>query len=386
MRGMKILIAILLFAGACSITSTAQSSAPSGVLLATRCEGEHCIVRFSTFWIIFNDKKVAVRASGAGLLTPRADGFWWVGVAMDNQDPESRHLRRPDSSEAGTVPGTDSGSDATAGANGPLVQPDVFWAVPSDKRPTFLRFSQEKLGQLYEGMSDNGMDITFLSPEYVGINQHGAYVGGSIAYVDDDKIVRLENVVTDHPLELKSFSPEGPEYERADERCRERLIAEGGDFNTPEFLGGAERFWRILRGPTYWTLKQTFRYDNGAARGYSTECLLPRELASHVIGFDHVFIAWSAIKKSVPLAKTALQSPDKKVLLVFDSGGIVRVFLPQDYELGPEVSSFEVPGSLIMAQWATGRFVEGWDAQLRPLLKQGPPAPVWKDAPPDASQ
>lgn len=93
----------------------------------------------------------------------------------------------------------------------------------------------------------------------------------------------------------------------------------------------------------------------------NTDIKLPNSITSS----DTLCIDWDIIKQQIPEAKDAVSSPNKDLLAVLTSKGLLIYANP---EKGLEKPSLSIPAdideSIILNQWATGDFVEKWSKLL----------------------
>jgi hypothetical protein len=75
----------------------------------------------------------------------------------------------------------------------------------------------------------------------------------------------------------------------------------------------------------------------------------------------------AAIRARFPNATDAFSSPSGDVVAVVE-GETLRVLTPSGGKLGSPVISIPLEGEVVMIEWATGRFVAQWSAQLAALV------------------
>lgn len=101
---------------------------------------------------------------------------------------------------------------------------------------------------------------------------------------------------------------------------------------------------------------------NGSSEKYITEYIdtdikLPKSITS----YDSLCIDWNTIKQKIPQAKDAVSSPDKDMLAVLTPKELLIFLNP---EKGIESPTVSIPTkedeSIILNQWATGKYVEKW--------------------------
>ena len=66
-----------------------------------------------------------------------------------------------------------------------------------------------------------------------------------------------------------------------------------------------------------------------------------------------------------------MSSPRRDLLVALTDDSLL-VFTPRAGRLGAPILRLQLSGRILMAQWALGRFVPLWTAELRRLLGPGP--------------
>jgi hypothetical protein len=99
-------------------------------------------------------------------------------------------------------------------------------------------------------------------------------------------------------------------------------------------------------------------------------------------------IRWTALESQLPGISDAYVAPDASVLLAIQSKrgdprseepqiAAVALFDFSGNKLGAKLLDLP-PTKIIMAEWATGRFVQSWTESLSALQSQGLPAAIIK--------
>jgi len=92
-----------------------------------------------------------------------------------------------------------------------------------------------------------------------------------------------------------------------------------------------------------------------------TDIKLPHSITS----YDTLCIDWETIKKKYPLAKDAVSSPNKDMLLILTSNELL-VFINPENGIGNPSVRIPVASTenIILNQWATNEYVEKWSKLL----------------------
>jgi hypothetical protein len=126
---------------------------------------------------------------------------------------------------------------------------------------------------------------------------------------------------------------------------------------------GVERsagYWQIVGQVSCWPYVAC---GNGQHRFSIAGFSAPRALVGH----DDLSPSLASIKAVFPSVRDAVSSP-RRDLLVALTGDTLLVFTVRDGHLGAPALRLPVSGRIVMAQWAIGRFVPIWTAQLTRLL------------------
>jgi hypothetical protein len=129
------------------------------------------------------------------------------------------------------------------------------------------------------------------------------------------------------------------------------------------------REWAVERGAGRW---QTVGHadcspyvacGDGVRRFSVSEFPAPARLVGH----DELSPSLAKIKAAFPAVRDAVSSPRRDLLVALTDDSLL-VFAPRGERLGAPVLRLQVNGRIVMVQWAVGRFVPVWTAELRRLL------------------
>ncbi|HEX8848010.1 MAG TPA: hypothetical protein VF761_00590 [Gemmatimonadaceae bacterium] len=387
-----------------------RRSAIGGVLLAigmapaARAQDAALLLgqRETTLLIVVHGDTVSARR-GAGLVVPRASGWWRVGVDGPSIDyPELRARVYPrwradsiraDSAQRWMAEHPDTASAPTADAPDSLPPREmnmhgeelgheacfahVVWAVPLGTLPAL----PDSL--CAEGAEPAGeYSFTFVSPAiltmYAGITTDYSYNftrGTIVATLDSAARHPLTSIggrsydddAVD-PDPALGVSPHDAAWAREAMRCNveynKGIREENDDTTSWDYVGT----W-IARTPGRWRYERYYANTSYVGRGHEESCVVRVPVPARITGWDRLTVPMPAIRKRVPKAMDAFTSPNGAVAVVLDSTG-TRVFRLEKGALGRELASIPSVENPTMSQWATGGSVRRWEAELAPVLPE----------------
>ena len=232
--------------------------------------------------------------------------------------------------------------------------------------------SEEETGNSHCS-SESQMMVTFAGSAAIGIQSSAQYNCG--AHPDGEASVYLRRLDGDTISFRTALTP--AERRRWDVRALAAGKAQYGD------LGIFEN-WTMEDDRAHLSLDDAIGIERAAGRWQATGTVsctphvacgsesfqmsipgfaLPRSL----IGHDALRPTFAAIVARFPQATDAFSSPRGDVVAVAN-GGTLQVFLPTGAQLGSPVLSIPFEGTVVMVEWATGRFVSQWSAQLSSIF------------------
>lgn len=127
-----------------------------------------------------------------------------------------------------------------------------------------------------------------------------------------------------------------------------------------------ERNWGVIRRRGQWVLRGQLDYSAEVFRGTFAHFDIDFKLPMGMVGFNELIWPWRKIRATVPDAKDAISSPDKKWLLVLTRSRLLMYAMPDWKQIR---SSDMLPGEIvIMVQWADAAQSEQWREELANLL------------------
>lgn len=341
---------------------------------------------------------------GAGIVVPRASGWWRVGVDEPTIDyPEFRarlyprwradsirqdsldRVAREQPIEPDTATHADTVEEepATNMHGEPLGQEacfaHVFWAAPLGSWPTLPP------GGCPNGEEPSGeWDVTFVSPallaSYVGITTDVSY-----NFARDLVVVRLDSLarspVSDMGVGSRDFEDEhDPRWGREAARCNRwynaNFMDDPDDPEPRDHIGTL-----IQRTPGRWRFERYYANMSYAGRGQVASCDLTIPVPASITGWDRLTVPLATLRKRFPKLLDAFTSPGSAtgtgIAVVIDTSGY-RVLRVTKGVLGGELGVVPKRPDLIMwdaavtvmAQWATGPGAARWERDLANVLTE----------------
>ncbi len=97
---------------------------------------------------------------------------------------------------------------------------------------------------------------------------------------------------------------------------------------------------------------------------------VPMELPASVVSHDELAVSWSEIKRLQPSAVDVFTSPKHDfVAVVTDRNIIIYPYIDQLIPSQLMTIPLQPNESVVMAQWATDRYVESWKQQVKAFLE-----------------
>ena len=319
------------FAGESGLLITLRSDTQNKGEAVNQGLKSHISHHYRTLWIYPEGNSLKV-IEGNGIIVPRDDGFWKVGVKSITKKRWTE---------------------------------DVLYAVPGKKKPGKLKVSDftEDTG----GFRDIG--ILFVGNNYVSteFNSEGYTKGAAHPFnVNGLTVFSLKNLTK--PVNISEIMGKG---------ANEKLLKDSKKYlqthpNDKDKLAdkGSPDSWGLVRRNGTWVLRGFIDYSCEAARScfahYDINMTPPPSLVSH----DGLTPSWQIIKRNIPTTIDAFSSPDgnllgvmtPKQLLLYRAKGNINFNNPT---LKIAMKKVEFP---VMIQWATGGYVNAWTVKIRELM------------------
>lgn len=305
--------------GTDSAADTDQGPDRTGVLVGL-CDSNN----YRTLWIAATDKKLHPVLDTQDILFPRRSGFWRMEA---NRVTEAGYME------------------------------DFIVAHPVIKEQ-----NEEKINTPVEPLKQEGKTgsitrrIHYVGNDYVSIeSKDGDTMESTLQVLPIDSLPGIKEVkLSDLSGEAGAASMEEGRREAA-----EALKAGGGSLTGD--AAQAESFG-LERKMGHWFFRGRINYrkDNKAHfADYNINVIPPAEL----IFYDELSVPWTVVKDRVPEAVDVFTSPNRDIALVITRTELVVFGIKNGGLESQPLGKVRLKAgeAVIMAEWATGRYVEAWE-------------------------
>jgi len=271
---------------------------------------------YRTIWIAATDKKLHPILSVEGILFPRRSGFWRI------ETKRSFIIAQPVASD-----------------------------LHGDKKTVSAEAVQQE-----EGAGGITRRICYVGNDYVSVESIYAHTQERVL-----QVLPIDSLPGIKEVKLSDFSGEaGIAFMEEDRRkAMEQLEVEGDSLAVNKLQ--SESFG-LEHKMGHWFFKGRINYRKGASMYYSDyniNVIPPAEL----VFYDELSVPWTAVKDKVPEAVDVFTSPNRDIAIVVTRKELA-IFDISNGKLENQPLSkvpLESGETVIMAEWATGRYVEAWE-------------------------
>ncbi|MCC2685643.1 MAG: hypothetical protein K0R75_2542 [Paenibacillaceae bacterium] len=334
--------------------ASAGAAFRSGLLIGLRTDlaaGEGS--NYRTLYIAPVEGQLGVVAEGSGVLVPYKQQFWMIEpVARITVDGAAQVLtaRPVDLGGAGGAPaGVGSGAGGSGGA-GVAAAGGTGEVGASAGRSEKLMFAGNQYVSIAETALPAGGGTS-------GGASTSAKPAGS-ATLTDAWVTRLP-ALADSATQRASRLTLGEAFTAADAAA------------APAQAADASR-WTLTRRAGHWQPQLLESRPTGDRRGGAALRGVNAALPEQIANYDALCCTWTAIKARQPRAIDAMSSPDGEMLAIVSVGridvyAVIDGAIAAKRTLSLELNKRE---SLVMSQWATGRYVDEWSRKTRKYLAE----------------
>lgn len=291
----------------------------SGVLLGLRIPSGAGYT-YQTLWIAVEGRQLHPVLAAERIFFPRASGFWELDVQDNSAEGETGNI---------------------------LAARNVAAKIPELKKGEAETSAQVFIDPAFRVVNYIGNDYVAIEKRTAGVKQ--------LQMLPVDKL--------SSPTEIKVSDLLGDNGLNAYLSAREQVVAALSDkgvtsFNRDE---SGENFG-LARKNGHWSFVGRIHYQSGGTFEY-TDFDLKIIPPANLIFYDTLALNWHKIKDRVPDALDAFTSPNKDIALVKTKNKLTI------YPIGAEqleenpLAGLDLPEgtTVIMADWATGSYVDSWE-------------------------
>ena len=325
------------------------SSQASGVLLGINSGNS-----FRTYWITREKGVVRLVAEGPDLIVPRTSGFWRLCLVSGHSVAEGEF------SEWDSL----------------VAKPATPSRLPCRASDTTSTDDEQETSRC---QSSSWTQLHFVGSKGASLEEHGEsncgahYSGGTdviLRSIDGTGTINLSTYLSRAERDrlmaatLKSASGEFEDLGTVDTLDVESEVNEvGAHFDIV-------RKWGVQRAAGYWkaTGQATCWPYVACGDGSRTFSIDDFSVPASLVGHNELYPSLATIKAAHPEVRDAVSSPQRDLLVAVTDESLL-VFAVDNGRIGAPAMKLAVSGPIVMAEWALGRFVPIWSAQLPRYLR-----------------
>ncbi|MBE6064540.1 hypothetical protein [Clostridium cochlearium] len=277
---------------------------------------------YRTIWIPVKNRKVLDVVQVKDLFLPKIDGFWRVGV--------QRHIIRENSFK------------------------DEIFAYNNQEENNTVSIDDKNELNIHKKIIFAGND--YLCMEY--------------SKIQGDKSKDFYKVLPIHAVKnirgVKISDIFGEDGKKAIKSSLEAFLASQDKTSIKNIEKEAnEENFSLVRNNGYWIVKGRLNEKDPTGYDYK-DYNININPSNKMVNFNAFYLSWNAVKSRVPDAIDAYTSPNKDVALIVTKDNI-KIYEIKDNELGNKAIykiSIKKDESIVMAEWATGDYVEKWNKEI----------------------
>ena len=339
-----------------SIEKDESEMVQTGVLIGLRSEdtsnGSDDKYSYRTLWISSTNDEINPILEMENIFFPRRSGFWKLAVKETNEDNKTEEYI-----SSNNVSMEDTKEEMQL-RNRTMALEGLAELKKSESHGIdFSRWPENTTGKITRKINYVGND--YISVETVGKGMDT--ITNADWQTSKLELLAIDSLPNGSGVKISDIS--GENGTRAIKSAWERTIA-NLEIDSPDILYREELLenFGMERKLGNWLFKGRINYiknNEFNVADYSINLIPPSE----VVFYDTLFVPWTNIKDRVPSALDVYTSPNKDVaivitneeLLIYDING-------NDLDRYPRIRLDLKEGeTVIMAEWATGKYVENWE-------------------------
>ncbi len=304
----------------------------SGLLLGVRYKNGEDTYGYKTWWIAVENMVLHPVMETDNIFLPRKNGFWKIEperVIQNNRTEDIITVSTP------------------------------YQLLKNERRP--LKLDPESWGKR-EG--DIRKSILYIGNDYISmeISGEGGYTDNSGKWSENRLIIEpIDSIAGEKGVKMSDLAGKNAlaimreaRADLIDAMNNSEMIETDRDFKDENFY--------LQRRTGHWFFKGRLNYKIGGTEAFS-DFNIDIVPPSSLVSFDILCVPWTAVKDRVPDASDAYTSPNKDVAVVLSESRLY-VYALADGKLGDIPLArikLDKGESVIMAEWATGVYVDNWE-------------------------
>ncbi len=280
---------------------------------------------YKTIWINTKDRKLEGVYELEELLLPRKNGFWELSIERENNK--------------GVV-------------NDSLVGRAVIKSKSSETDMEDINSQKSKLNLLRKDSTLK--NLLFIGNDYISVekidlnqNERRTLEIYGIDTLEDNRAIKLSDIIGE---DGKDIFTEGAE----------------SVIDTSEASRLNERNIGLFRNDGYWIFRGRVNYlekEKELFKDFNIKAIPSEDL----VKYDKLAISWSELEKTIPRLQDAYSSPNNEFIIAKTDSKLLLYGIENGKLLDGEaikIMDLSENTSIIMTEWATGRYTNLWEAEV----------------------
>lgn len=292
--------------------------------------------RYETFWISMKNRKASPALSAEDIFLPRKDGFWKLKV--------KKILGSEGIEDTLSAVMVSSGYMKKSALDEP--EPDKLLRMETKLRRTILYVGNDYIcTENVEEVKESGTSGKELKKTL--------------------RTIPVDNITNAEGIKLSDLTGENGKL--AMEGAISGLLASSNNNSISNIIEEDQELnFALFRKTGHWFFKGRVSLAPGEPLGFvdfNINLIPPAEM----VAYDILHIPWTNIKDKVPQAIDAYTSPNRDLAIILTRNSVLLYIIENGELVREPVNKLDIPdGSMvIMAEWATGDYVESWDKSFK---------------------
>ncbi|MDD4767631.1 MAG: hypothetical protein PHF87_08690 [Desulfotomaculaceae bacterium] len=301
-----------------SDTDNGSDIGASGIFIGLKIPADNYF-KYETLWVASDDKKLRPILTRNNIFFPRNSGFWELQV-----------------------------SSAANNGTAEIFARDMAVKDPADQKAP-EETSSEQAPKRYTAIA-----IDYIGNDFVAVDNISEGLG-NLQILPVDKLSSQIGIKASDLLGTRGLTA----YHSAREQAVRSLLDEGVALIDQ---AGEEENFGLTRKNGHWYLRGRINYQSGGmpgTRDFNVNLIPPANL----VLYDTLYLSWRSIKDRVPNAFDAFTSPNKDIAIIVTKNKLYIYGISGEQLDSLPLGEIEMKEgeNVIMAEWATGFYVDNWE-------------------------
>lgn len=177
-------------------------------------------------------------------------------------------------------------------------------------------------------------------------------------YSGENRAITISEAIGDKGVDALKVAIQGSARDKGNNKNFE--LKDADQFNS----------FGLTRKNGKWIMKGRVNFSNDNLSYNYGDFEIPILMPESLLKYDSIFASWSKIKQSVPQAEDIFSSPNKNMSIIVTDGSLLVYPITENSLAENPVKEIKLKEdeTIIMAEWATGEYVNMWRDQINQLL------------------